>query len=192
MKNLLFLLSTVFFMGCQNNKQAERTAAEDPFFATTFSDYKEFEALADYEKEIDTSVYMGGLQDFYRLMNLRKNDDYLVLFYKVTEWDKQENYPVAYQVIDTIHVKNVKEDEWVSVGYCYHEDYYEGEVIASVRGRGDSELVEIMEAWRANPESGSVEALEEFEGITCLNETLDLKGKPVSLKHLDLRSRTDL
>lgn len=184
MKKLLFILSMVFLMGCQNNKQAEKTAAEDLLFKTTFSDYKELEALADYEKEIDTSVHMGGSQDDYRLMNLRKNDDYLVFFYKVTEWDKQENSPVAYRAIDTIHVKNVKEDEWVSVGYCYHEDYYEGEVIALVKSTADNELAEIIKAWRANVESEKIEELKSAEGLKCLNEFFESDNSTIPIEEL--------
>ncbi len=128
MKKLFFLiLSALFLVGCQNNsKTEEKTMTENSLFETTFGDFKEIDVLADYEKESDTSIYMGDRSDTYRLMNLRKNGDYLVLFYKGTARDSANAQPISYTPLDTIQVKNLNQDERISLGYCQHEDMMRG------------------------------------------------------------------
>lgn len=186
MKNLFFLiLSAAFFVGCQNNsKTEEKTLTENSLFETDFSDYKELDALAEYEKEIDTSVHMEGWQDKFRLMNLRKKENYLVLFYKVTELDSREVQSIAYRAIDTLKIKNLKEDERVTVGYCFHEDYYEGEIIAVIKENDSLYANDIVKAWRANPESETIEVLEDHEGINCLNEYFESENSSIPIEKI--------
>ena len=186
MKKLIFLLFlTIVVTSCKNTPEGdEKVVVEESFFEEDFSGYEELEGLKDYERQIDTAVYTGDRQDSYRLMNLKKNGDYLVLFYKVTGWDEQKIHHNAYRAIDTILVKGLEEEERLTVGYCNHEDYQEGEVIALVKGTREIEVPQIIKAWRANPESEKIEELESLEGIKCLNEFFESENATIPIEDL--------
>ena len=188
MKKLLFIFSMLFLIGCQDKEQKETIAAENALFETAFSDFKDVEALADYEKETDTSVHMGGSEDNYRLLNLRQNNENLVLFYKVADRNSSDAEALSFRAVDTLQIQP-EQDERISLGYCYHKEYYEGELVALVKKNDSLQVGELIRVWRANRESESFEIIENFEGITCLNEGYE--GEETSLRHLNLQSRTN-
>ena len=183
MKKLVHvLLIMILALSCKDaEKEPQKEVSENAFFDTSFENYKELDALKGYEKKIDTSVHIGGWQDTFRLMNLRKNGDFLVLFYKVAEWDSAGIHAASYRPLDTLQINNLQKDERVTVGYCYHEDYYEGEVIAIIKEE-DSFYNHIIKAWRANPESEQIELLKDHEGIDCLNEFFESDDATLPLK----------
>ncbi len=182
-KLFLLFFSIAVVYGCKDKpKTEEEGTVKNAFFETDFSDYRELDALNGYEKQIDTSVHMGGWQDTYRLMNLQKDNNNLVLFYKVTQWDEQEIHHVAYRAIDTLLVNNFEQDERVTVGYCYHEDYYEGEVIALIKKNSGSENSSIIKAWRANPESENIEVLKDHQGIKCIDEFFESENSTIPIE----------
>ena len=167
----LLLLFSAFIFSCKDSaKPEEKLPVKNALFETEFSDYRELEVLKDYEKEIDTLIYMDVEQDSYRLLNLKKDDSYLVLFYKFAGRDDQRISQRSYRALDTIMVNKLEENERVTVGYCYHEDYYEGEILALVKGTGTTEIMEVVKAWRANPELEEIELVEDHEGLECINE----------------------
>ena len=167
----LLLLFSAFIFSCKDSaKPEEKLPVKNALFETEFSDYRELEALKDYEKEIDTLIYMGVEQDSYRLLNLKKDESYLVLFYKLKDRGEQARNSATYIALDTIEVRDLQDNEGVTVGYCYHEDYYEGEILALVKGTGTTEIMEVVKAWRANPESEEIELLQDHEGLECINE----------------------
>ena len=170
-KLILLLFCSAFVFACkEKSKSEEKLPVKNGIFETGFSDYRELEALKDYEKQIDTLVYMGIEQDSYRLLNLKKDRNYLVLFYKVTGKNEQGTSQTIYQTLDTLMVNNLRQDERVTVGYCHHQDFYEGEILALVKGTGTTEVMEVVKVWRANPESEKIELLEDHDGLECINE----------------------
>lgn len=196
MTKLLFLILCVLVLaGCRNNSgpqegiaDQEKMVNEDQLFGMDFRNYRDLDPLATYNKQIDTSIFMGGQEDNYRLLNLRQNNENLVLFYKVADRNSSDAEVLSYRAVDTLEIRP-KKDESISVGYCYHKDYYEGELVALVRTNDSLQISELIQVWRANPDSESFEIIENFKGITCLNETYE--GKETSLRHLNLQSRTN-
>lgn len=184
-KLILLLLFSALLFSCREKQQAEeKMVTQSSIFEKEFSDYRELEVLADYEKVIDTSVYMDTPDETYRLLNLRKNGSYLVLFYKVAGRDEQEIHPTSYRALDTLLVKDLKNNERVTVGYCKHEDYYEGEILALVKGTDKTEVMETVKAWRANPESEKIELLEDHEGLECINEYFEKDNASLPIEEL--------
>lgn len=192
MRRVIFILCLACAYSCQDNPKNSKTeGTEDSLLTTTFRDYREIGMLSDYKKISDTFIFTGGFEDDYRLLRLRENNKDLVLFYEVVDRDSIIVNNFSYRVLDTLHITDIKEDEYLSIGNCYHEAFYQGEIISLVKKTDSLQVQSIVKAWRANPESGSLEVLEEFEGIICLNELSKFNGELESLKHLDLRSRVN-
>lgn len=186
MKKLFFLgFPLFFFVACQDNaKQEENTPGENSLFEISFNDYKELDVLDGFEKESDTSVNTGNWPDEYRLMHLQKNLNNLILFYKIAELDSVTARVVSYRALDTVYIKNLKEDERVTVGYCYHEDFNEGEVIAIIQETDSLYSTAIKKAWRANPGSEKIEVLKNHDGIKCLNEFFEGENATLPLEKI--------
>ncbi|MCY2685632.1 hypothetical protein [Salinimicrobium sp. TH3] len=184
-KLILLLLISTLLSSCREKQQAEeQVVVESSPFETEFIDYRDLKMLAGYEKVIDTSVYMGTPEDTYRLLNLRKNGDYLVLFYKVAGRDEQEIKHTTYLALDTLLVKKLRNDERVTVGYCYHVDYHEGEIVALVKGTGKTDVMETVRAWRANPESEEIEPLQDFGDIKCLDQFFESENSTIPIEDI--------
>lgn len=186
MKKLLFLIfSAAIITGCQNNvSQEEKASDEDPLFGTSFRDYREIENLEGFENVTDTNIDSGALENKYRLMDLQESASHLILFYKVVERDSIVVNDFQYLAIDTIQIQSLQKDERITIGYCNHTDYNEGEVIAVVRETDSLYTTDIIKAWRANPESEQIEELQNYEGINCLNEFFESENSAIPVEKI--------
>lgn len=184
-KLLLLMFSVIFLIGCQDTKkQEEKLPEEDSLFGTSFRNYKDLDALDNYEKGSDTAVHMGDSDANYRLMKLKENGGHLILFYKVVERDSIAVNGFLYRAIDTIHVKDLREDERITIGYCQHENFNQGEVIAVIKETDSLYTTDIIKAWRANPGSERIEVLKNHEGIKCLNEFLERENATIPVEKI--------
>ncbi|WP_029034508.1 hypothetical protein [Salinimicrobium terrae] len=187
MKKLLFLMfSLVFLTGCQNSskQEEEEKSDEDPFFGTSFKDYREIVVLENYEKVKDTSFSIGVSEGDYGLMELMKNGNHIILFYKIAERDSVVTNELTYRVIDTIQIQNLQKNEHITIGYCTHEDYSDGEIIAVIGETDSLYTTNIIEAWRANPDTEKIEELKNIEGIKCLNELLERENATIPIEEI--------
>ncbi|WP_324720411.1 hypothetical protein [Salinimicrobium sp. HB62] len=192
MKKMLYLLFLALTISCQENSKTseEAIAHNNDLLSMTFKDFREIEIFEKYEKAFDTAIYTGGWEDDFRLLHLRETNENLVLFYKVV--DRQQNTGEnTFRVLDTLQIRNLRQDEEIIIGYCYNQNYYEGELVAVAEKTDSLVAQKILKVWRANPASGAVEAVENFKGIICLSLDYEDNGQPVSIKHLNLQSRVD-
>jgi hypothetical protein len=178
-------LSAVILLGCQEvSKQEEGEVDDDSLSKTSFKDHKEIEFLKGYEKISDTAINMGSAENNFRLMDLKEKKDHLVLFYKIVERDSISGKAHNKKVLDTLCVQKVTEDERLTIGYCFHDDFHEGEVIALVKQTDSLHVTYIVKAWRANPKSGKLEELKDHSDIRCLNEFFEKENATIPFEKI--------
>ncbi|WP_029038174.1 hypothetical protein [Salinimicrobium xinjiangense] len=186
MKKLIFmLLSALFLVGCQNvTKQEKKGTEDDPLFETTFKDYRDLKYFEKFEKISDNSINLQNSADGYRLMELKEKNNHLILFYKLSDSEAGSPDELSYLALDTLQLPQLQEDERVTIGYCYHDDYNEGEVIAVVKETDSLHVTHIVKAWRASAESESIEKLADHKGIKCLNEFFERENATIPFEKI--------
>lgn len=156
----------MIFFGCKNEE--EKVSVQNSLFETTFRDYKNVEALSDYQKITDTVIESS--EEDYRLMELQKDQKSLVVFYKVVDRDEVVVNKFSYKVVDTLQVGQLQGQERLTIGYCHKEGFDQGTIIAVIEANDSLYAKNIVRAWRANMESELIEPLRNLEGIECINE----------------------
>ena len=167
-RSAVLVFSFAVFFSCKDAE--EKMSPKNDFFETSFSDYKEIKALQDYEKLTDTVVETDPSTEDYRLMELNKNGERLVVFYKVDEKDVVDGSNLTYKIIDTLQVGTLQPQERLTIGYCSRPNARDEEVIAVVKENDSIYVDKIVKAWRANLISELIEPVEDPKDVSCINE----------------------
>lgn len=178
MKKIFILMTLVAFCGCKEG--AEEGGGENDLFKTSFRDYRELQVLEGFKKVSDTSIYERRSADnTFRLMELQKGEDHLVLFYKLQDDEDKEN-DFSFRALDTLWIKELQQNQRITIGYCSKPGVNDGQIIGIVQ-ESDSLLVEISKAWFASTVSGVIEPYDVLEGIECMNEFYQNDKSGISL-----------
>ena len=153
-------------MSCENKKKS-LSSNETDLTEKSFSDFKEFSIFEKYDKITDTSYAKDGYDPTHRITHIKRNEENIVLFNKVT---LDENYQEHYSIIDTLKIKDLKDDTFISVGYCEMESTLPEEIIAILRRTEKDTIQEILKAWKANSETKKIEEIKDITELKCLNE----------------------
>lgn len=167
-RSSVLLIFSVLFFSCKNAE--EKKPSENALFETSFRDYKELKALQDYEKVTDTVVETDPSTEDYRLMELKKNEERLVVFYKVVDKNEVDGGNPAYEVIDTLQVGTLGSQERLIIGYCSRPNARDEEIIAIIKDSDSIYVEKIVKAWRANLISELIEPVEDPKDVSCINE----------------------
>jgi len=153
-------------MSCENKKKSS-SSNETDLMEKSFSDYKELSVFKDYDKITDTSYAKDGYDSTYRITHIKRNKENIVLFNKIS---LDENYQEHYSIIDTLKIKNLNSNTYISIGYCEMENSLPEEIITILRRTEKDTIQEILTAWKANSESKKIEEIKDITKLTCLNE----------------------
>ncbi len=184
MKKIAYvLLMLVLVLSCKDaQKEVEKETSENAFFETPFKDYRELEELSGYEKVSDTSMWDSrNSHDRYRLLQLQKGQNSLILFYRAG-LQHEEGDEISYLALDTLQVKDVGENEQITIGYCTKQGFPEGEIIALVEESDSLYVKSVIKAWRANKASEKMEVVEDLDRIDCINEFFESEDATLPLK----------
>ncbi len=153
-------------MSCENKKKSS-SSNEIDLMEKSFSDYKELSVFKEYDKITDTSYAKDGYDSTHRITHIKRNKENIVLFNKIT---LDENYQEHYSIIDTLKIKSLNNNTYISIGYCEMENSLPEEIIAILRRTEKDTIQEILKAWKANSESKKIEEIKDITKLTCLNE----------------------
>lgn len=165
MKNLALSLLILLTLSCKDSNSHSNEKSD--LFNISYSDYKKVQLLKDYKKVSDTSYVKEGNEPTHRITELRKDDKTLILFSKI-KFDK-ENKEV-HTILDTLQIKNLNHDQWITIGYCEMENTLMEELIAIVEKTEKDTIQKIDKAWKANAQTNKIEPIKNVENIICLNE----------------------
>ena len=153
-------------MSCENKKKSS-SSNETDLMEKSFSDYKELSVFKDYDKITDTSYAKDGYDSTHRITQIKRNEENIVLFNKITlDQNDQEHY----SIIDTLKIKDLKNDTYISIGYCEIDNALTEEIIAILRRTEKDTIQEVLKAWKANSETNKIEEIKDFTKLKCLNE----------------------
>lgn len=163
---ITILILSLLIVSCENKKKSISNNRPD-LFEKSFSDFKELPVFEEYEKINDTSYAKDGFDPTHRITHIQRNDENILLFNKIT---LDENYQENYSIIDTLKIKGLNRNAYISVGYCEMENTLPEEIIAVVSRTEKDTIQEILKAWKANSKSKKIEEIKDLTKIKCLNE----------------------
>ena len=165
-QQIIILTLSLLITGCENKKKSLSNKETD-LMERSFSNFKELSVFEEYDKIKDTAYAKDGLDLTHRITHIRRNQENIVLFNKIT---LDENYQEHYSIIDTLKIKDLKNDTYISIGYCEMENTLPEEIIAILRRTEKDTIQEILKAWKANSETKKIEKIKDIIKLKCLNE----------------------
>lgn len=170
---LTALLSTLILTGCDSFGDRQ-----NPLYGIIYRHEKEVPQFKNY-KDIGGSV-IDNIKDKsgnyeFGISHLTDSIRHILTF---EQFIREPNNPQPkYQILDTINIDNIKENEFITYCNCRQETIFDPEIIALVIADEDKEYYDkIVRAWRADTKAGKIILIENTTGINCINEGYGLDG----------------
>ncbi|PHR96122.1 MAG: hypothetical protein COA80_09345 [Leeuwenhoekiella sp.] len=168
MKNYFFLVLLVLaiFFNCKNT---DKNISES-IITKEFTDFNQIEPLLNYNKVSDTVLYGNRNFPGFGILHLQKENGDLILFNKIT-LDSFQNR--TYTILDTLAIQNLKQNEFITIGYCEFENEQNENLIAIVDKTDSISIEHINAAWQVNTVTQKIESITDLSSIKCVNELND-------------------
>tara|TARA_B110000908_G_C9970065_1_gene320723 strand:- start:60 stop:635 length:576 start_codon:yes stop_codon:yes gene_type:complete len=141
-------------------------------FDKVFRKINEIEYFKNYENGISSVINYEESRWEYVFVEMVNNNKRIVILEKIVETGKHEK---KYQILDTIHINNFKENEFTSFGVCQNNGKADSRIFTMIeRTENDFDLEyysKIKSAWKANLKTKKIEKTTEINGIMCMNES---------------------
>ena len=145
---------------------------EKTIFDKVFRKVNEIEYFKNYENGISSVVNYKESRWEYVFVEMVNENKRIVILEKIVETGKPEK---NYQILDTIHINNFKENEFTSFGVCQNNRKADSRIFTIIeRTENDFDLEyysKIKSAWKANLKTKKIEKISEINGIMCMNES---------------------
>jgi hypothetical protein len=148
---------------------------ENPLFGIIYKDPAEVPQLKSY-KNIEGSVLENKDKTgnyMFRISHLSDSLRNLLLFEKLIQ--QESDAEPSFQILDTIHVNNIKEKQYITYCNCSQDKVANSGIIALVIANDNAYFDQIVKAWRADTLTGKITELKNTKGITCTNEGYGLE-----------------
>lgn len=127
-------------------------------------------AVIEYAQ--DTSLNMEfGISQLIDTINNRT----IILFEKFI--DEKGNPKPKYQIIDTINIENLADNEAVEYCNCRQDTIRDSEIIAIIKREDKEYYTEIKKAWRADTKTGKIVPINNLKNINCENAAYGAEGE---------------
>ncbi|MCB7479826.1 hypothetical protein [Christiangramia sediminis] len=163
---ITIMILSLLIMSCENKKKSS-SSNETDLMERSFSDFKDLAVFKEYNKITDTSYAKDGYDSTHRITHIKRNEENIVLFNKITI---DENYQEHYSIIDTLKIKDLNSNIYISIGYCEMKNTLPEEIITIMRRTEKDTIQEILKAWKANSETKKIEKIKDITKLKCLNE----------------------
>lgn len=172
MKKIIMLsVVLIVVMGCKDNSDGKEPSGDQAsIFDRSFKDYTEIDQLKEYEKVVDTVLYVeGNYNPAYRISQLEEGEKTLILFTRISV-DEEDLSNISYTPVDTLHIDELDQNEFLTIGYCNINNEKAEELIAVIERTEEMSTQNIHKLWRANSNTEKIEELTDMEGVECWNE----------------------
>ncbi len=150
---------------------SEPEKTKETIFDIVFRKIEDVEYFKDFEKNSATVINYENSKWEYVFVEMQKQNNRIIVLEKIIETGEPKK---KYQILDTIHVNNITEKEFVSIGVCQNNEKVDSRIFAIIeRTENDFDLEyysKIKKAWKANLDNKKIEKMSEINGITCMNE----------------------
>lgn len=151
---------------------------QNPLYGKIFRDIKDIPELKRFTHTAGSVMDVGKTENGeYRfgIANYQDNGFNICIFEEFLKSDEQGN--VKYQILDTINIGKLKNNEYFTFCNCRQDTTWDSEIIALVVADHDNEYYDrIIKAWRANTKTGEIEIIKILKGINCSNEGFGADG----------------
>ena len=144
---------------------------KETIFDIVFRKIEDVEYFKDFEENSGTVINYENSKWEYAFVEMQKQNNRIILLEKIIETGEPKK---KYQILDTIHVNNITEKEFISIGICQNNEKVDSRIFAIIERTEDDFDLEyyskIKKAWKANLNNKKIEKMSEISGITCMNE----------------------
>ena len=153
-------------------KISDSEKTEKTIFDKVFRKINEIEYFKNYENGISSVINYEKSRWEYVFVEMINGNKRIVILEKIVETGKPKK---KYQILDTIHFNDFKENEFMSFGVCKNKGKADSRIFTIVeRTENDFDLEyysKIKSAWKANLKTKKIEKMLEIDGIMCMNES---------------------
>lgn len=162
MKNLLFILTLLFLVSCDDKTDKENHS----IIGLEFQNFNQIKKLDNYTKVSDTVIYENNLEPKHGILHLRNQTKNLLIFKSISR-DSIEH--ITYKILDTLIIENLDKSELITIGYCQINEDNDENLIAFIDNTKSFKVETIKKVWRANTTSNKIEIIN-TDGVQCFNE----------------------
>lgn len=188
MKKILTYIFLVLTFSCVDSKKKQKTKelqteqkeiivseskkTKRTIFDFVFRNIEDLEYFKDFKKNSGTVINYENSKWEYAFIEMQKQSNRIIILERIIETGEPKK---KYQILDTIHINNIPENEFISVGVCQDNGRIDSRIFAIIeRVESDFDLEyysNIKKAWKANLENKKIEKMSEVTEITCMNES---------------------
>lgn len=170
MKRILVVLILTLAFSCSKSKTKKES--EKTIFNQVVERIESLDCFKNFEMNSGTVLNYEKIEWKYASTVLQSENKRVVTFEEIIKSGISEN---KFQILDTIHINNLSEKEFISVGICENNGKSDSRIIALIeRPENDYDLekfTKIKKAWRANFETKKIEEIKNKKEIECINES---------------------
>jgi hypothetical protein len=145
---------------------------EKTIFDKIFRKINEIEYFKNYENGISSVINYEESKWEYAFVEMVNDNKRIVILEKIVETGKPKK---KYQILDTIHINNFKENEFTSFGICQNNGKADSRIFTIIERTENNFDLEyyskIKSAWKANLKTKKIEKMPKKSGIMCMNES---------------------
>ena len=169
MNRILIILIVFLTFSCSNSKQEKES--KKTIFNEVFRDIENLEYFKNFEMNSANVLNYGKNEWKYAATVMQSENKRIITLEKIIETGESQS---KFQILDTIHINNLSEKEFISVGICENNGKADSRIIALIeRFENDYELEKfttIKRVWKANFDTQKIEKIEKIGKIACMNE----------------------
>lgn len=150
---------------------SEREKTKGTIFDIVFRKIEDIEYFKDFERNSATVINYENSRWEYAFVEIQNKNNRIIILEKIIETGEPKK---KYQILDTIHINNITEKEFTSMGVCQNNEKVDPRIFAIIEAtENDFDLEyysKIKKAWKANLDNKKIEEMSEISEITCMNE----------------------
>ena len=149
------------------SKQTEKS-----IFDIVFRKIEDVEYFKDFQMNSGTVLNYGNSEWKYASSVLQNKNKRIITLEKIIETGESQS---KFQILDTLHINNLTENEFISIGICEKNGKVDSRIITIIERPENAfnlkTFSEIKRAWKANFKTEKIEKISKIKGIRCMNES---------------------
>lgn len=140
-------------------------------FDVVFRNINDLKQFEDFEMNSGTVIDYDKSEWEFAFLEIQHQNKHIVILEKIIETGEPKK---NYQILDTIHINDLKETEFISIGSCQNKGKPDARILTII-DRADvgfevEYYTKIKRAWKANLLTGKIEKISDIKGIVCTND----------------------